>query len=52
MPRILSPCEGNKERECETSQYSYYKEYSDVFPEELPGLPPFREIAVLINTFP
>jgi len=28
------------------------KEFPDVFPEELPGLPPEREVEVSINTFP
>jgi hypothetical protein len=28
------------------------KEFSDVFPEELPGLPPEREVKVSIDTFP
>jgi hypothetical protein len=28
------------------------KEFPDVFPEELPGLPPEREVEVSIDTFP
>jgi hypothetical protein len=28
------------------------KEFPDVFPEELPGLPPIREIKVSIETLP
>ena len=28
------------------------REFSDVFPEELPGLPPEREVEVSIDTFP
>jgi hypothetical protein len=28
------------------------KEFPDVFPEELPGLPPKREVEVSIDTFP
>jgi len=49
---FLAHVKETKKESVELANILIVREYPDVFPEELPGLPPVREIEVLINTFP
>jgi hypothetical protein len=51
-PAWLSYVRELKKGSIELANISIVKEFSDVFPEELPGLPPIKEIEVSIKTLP
>jgi hypothetical protein len=51
-PALLSHVRELKKASIELTNIPIVKEFPDVFPEELPGLPPIREIEVSIETLP
>jgi len=51
-PAWLSYVRELKKGSIELANISIVKEFSDMFPEELPGLPPIKEIEVSIKTLP
>jgi len=47
---LVSPCKGAGKGSLVLASIPVVREFQDVFPEELPGLPPVREIKVSIET--
>jgi hypothetical protein len=51
-PVYLAYVRETKKGSVELANIPIVREYPDIFPEELPGLPPVREIEVSIDTLP
>jgi len=49
---LVSPCRDLEKGSMDLASIPIMREFRDVFPEELSGLPPIREIKVSIETIP